>query len=254
MLQSVLQGSYFFYILLWRKQSQIVIWTFQFRQEFQAVLLPYHIKFILYTIWLSFIEPLFKYNINIIVLPFLVKRKLRDWKRSYWKRKKKTIVTPWPAVKISWLTCPSRGARKLRHSFSITGTWMVCESPWVQKHRNFWEGSIKRLLAQNDDKKLAAILFSLFVWNDWPETLRIQARLLSKWRQLERSSWIQSKDWKRSTKPGNTITPRFAIKPYFFNCSEGIVIAVVKTVISKQDLLEIMLNVHVPMNSHLLHA
>lgn len=66
---------------------------------------------------------------------------------------------PWLQLKkeLKRLTCPSRGARKLRHSFNITGTWTVCESPWVQKYRNFWEGNKHRLLAQND-KELAAII------------------------------------------------------------------------------------------------
>ena len=59
---------------------------------------------------------------------------------------------------LSSLTWPSRGARKLKHSFNITGTWTVWESPWVQKHRSFWYGNINRLLAQYKDKGLAAIL------------------------------------------------------------------------------------------------
>ena len=64
---------------------------------------------------------------------------------------------------LSSLTWPSRGARKLKHSFNITGTWTVWESPWVQKHRSFWYGNINRLLAQYKDKGLAAILLTVGV-------------------------------------------------------------------------------------------
>ena len=127
---------------------------------------------------------------------------------------------------LSSLTWPSRGARKLKHSFNITGTWTVWESPWVQKHRSFWYGNINRLLAQYKDKGLAAILSTerviyeatSFWWRPTADMIyrspQSQARSLSKWRLPEHTMLTQWKDCKKNTKLGSTIIQR-SIKPVF---------------------------------------
>lgn len=138
-------------------------------------------------------------------------------------------------MKISWLTCPSRGARKLRHSFSITGTWMVCESPWVQKHRNFWEGSIKRLLAQNNDKEPAAILFPHFCETTDQKHCGFKRAYFQNGRS-QSTTRGSSRKTERRVQSLETQSPQglLLISPSF-NCSEAIVTAVCKTVLSSKD-------------------
>lgn len=108
------------------------------------------------------------------------------------------------------------------------------ESPWVQKHRSFWEEKIHRLLAQCDDKEIAAILFCLWPFrpltielriqtNRWLFTMRIHPRLL--WRLQEHIMLIRLKDWKKNIKLGNILTQRFVLvalissvpRRFFFN-------------------------------------